>query len=189
MRGFSGADDARALLDVCGEHGHVLPSESYSTLGTPEDRLRAIALLQQKASALEVETARRRALEETLARRERELSHYLEHARESVLDVESGGRLRWANRAWLTRLGYERHELDHRSASDVLLSEAAVRDAWARLLRGDPLPEDTEVEFRAKDGRVVPMLVQSGMLRTVDGVLHMRWLLREPPVTGFDPLR
>jgi PAS domain S-box-containing protein len=181
MTGFCSPEDARALLDVCGEHGHVLPTEAYTALATPEERLRAIAQLQQKAAALDAEVARRRVLEETLARREREIFQYLEHAIESVLDLEPSGRLRWANRAWLARLGYERHELDRRTAKDVLVYERAVSDTWSRLLRGDALPEGAELEFRAKDGRVVPMQVQSGMLRTVEGVLHMRWLLRDVP--------
>ena len=42
-----------ALASVCAEHGRVVPGESYLSLDTPDARLRAIALLQQKAESLE----------------------------------------------------------------------------------------------------------------------------------------
>jgi signal transduction histidine kinase/ActR/RegA family two-component response regulator len=59
---FSG-DSAASLMQVCDSHSQIVPSESYQTLATPEERLRAIVLLQQKALTLEGEIAEREKVE------------------------------------------------------------------------------------------------------------------------------
>src|SRR5581483_5747666 len=51
---------------VCAAHSSVVPAESYTTLPTPDERLRAIAVLQEKASRLEAEIAERKQAEERL---------------------------------------------------------------------------------------------------------------------------
>ena len=52
--------------DICGQHTRVIPAESYSVLPSPDDRLRAIAVLQQKARMLEAEIAARKQAQERL---------------------------------------------------------------------------------------------------------------------------
>ncbi len=66
MNQFSKEAPAQLLGDVCTEHSSVIPAESYAALSTPEDRLRAITALQQKAKWLEAETAERKRVEERL---------------------------------------------------------------------------------------------------------------------------
>ncbi len=66
MDQFSKESPAQLLGDVCAEHSSVIPAESYAALPTSEDRLRAIAALQQKATWLEAETAERKRVEERL---------------------------------------------------------------------------------------------------------------------------
>jgi excisionase family DNA binding protein len=56
-----------ALLDgVCTRHRRAVPAESYTALPSTDDRLREIALLQQKARTLEAEIAERRQAESAL---------------------------------------------------------------------------------------------------------------------------
>jgi signal transduction histidine kinase len=55
-----------AVGDICAQHSSVIPAESYMTLPAPDDRLRAIAVLQQKATHLEDEIAVREQTEERL---------------------------------------------------------------------------------------------------------------------------
>ncbi|MHB8619859.1 MAG: ATP-binding protein, partial [Chloroflexota bacterium] len=63
LRGEALAD----LLDgVCGQHARVIPTESYTALPTPDERLRAITALQQKAESLAAEVAQRREAEDRL---------------------------------------------------------------------------------------------------------------------------
>jgi signal transduction histidine kinase len=73
LSGFASAAHAKKLLTICAEHSHVIPAESYTALSDPDERLRAIVQLQQKAQALEAELARRQQLEQTLRQREEAL--------------------------------------------------------------------------------------------------------------------
>lgn len=45
------------FMKICDEHSSVIPAEEYAMLSTDDERLRSIAELQQKASALEAELA------------------------------------------------------------------------------------------------------------------------------------
>ena len=65
LNSFNG-DHSKALMDVCQEHSHVIPAESYHTLTSAEDRLRTIVVLQQKANELESEIAERQKAEQAL---------------------------------------------------------------------------------------------------------------------------
>ncbi|MEP6995064.1 MAG: ATP-binding protein, partial [Acidobacteriota bacterium] len=72
--GFGGEDHCEPFLQICAEHAEVVPSESYTGLGASDQQARVIAQLQQKASSLESEVARRRDAEAALLLREKELS-------------------------------------------------------------------------------------------------------------------
>jgi signal transduction histidine kinase len=61
-----GEASAELLGDVCAAHSSVVPAESYTTLPTPDARLRQIAVLQEKASRLAAEIAERERAEERL---------------------------------------------------------------------------------------------------------------------------
>jgi hypothetical protein len=58
MQAFAGADHDQGFAAVSAAHAHVAPTESYLELD-PDERLRAVADLQQRVAALEVERARR----------------------------------------------------------------------------------------------------------------------------------
>jgi len=62
---FSEDTHDAALRAICNQHAHVLPTERYMRADDGA-RLREIALLQQRARALETELERRRALETEL---------------------------------------------------------------------------------------------------------------------------
>ena len=66
MHGFSGENLAQPHDGVCTVHSRVLPAESYAGLANHDDRLRAIARLQQKARSLQAEIREREQVEERL---------------------------------------------------------------------------------------------------------------------------
>jgi signal transduction histidine kinase/CheY-like chemotaxis protein len=66
MQGFHGEKFDGPHDGVCGVHTRVLPAESYGGLVDTDDRLRAIARLQQKARSLEAEIRERQQVEERL---------------------------------------------------------------------------------------------------------------------------
>jgi signal transduction histidine kinase len=68
LSSFGGEALAEPLSEVCAEHSRVIPAESYTALPSPEERLRAIALLQQKAGSLQAEIAERKRVEDALER-------------------------------------------------------------------------------------------------------------------------
>ncbi|HEV8377967.1 MAG TPA: ATP-binding protein, partial [Tepidisphaeraceae bacterium] len=66
MRAFARAGELDPLGEVCTCHTRVIPAESYASLSSPDDRLRAIALLQHKAQSLAAEIEHRKGVEEEL---------------------------------------------------------------------------------------------------------------------------
>jgi hypothetical protein len=60
MSAFKGAKNGTPLMHVCAQHTRVIPAESYGSERTPDERLRAIAVLQQKAASLEAEVTERK---------------------------------------------------------------------------------------------------------------------------------
>jgi excisionase family DNA binding protein len=63
---FSAAPLSRLFAEITAEHAVVMPTEEYTLLGSKDERLRAIASLQQQSRALQAEIARRTAAEERL---------------------------------------------------------------------------------------------------------------------------
>jgi signal transduction histidine kinase len=82
MDHFGGEVHQDLFSEVCAAHSQVVPAESYMALPTADDRLRAIAELQQKAQSLETEIAERQLAEERLRRA-------LEAEHEARLDAEA----------------------------------------------------------------------------------------------------
>jgi signal transduction histidine kinase len=78
MSGFSREDHGDSLLQICAEHSHVIPVESYMALLSEEERLRSVTHLQPKAQALETEMAERRRVEEELRRTKADLESQVE---------------------------------------------------------------------------------------------------------------
>jgi signal transduction histidine kinase/CheY-like chemotaxis protein len=66
MNGLGGEKFIEPHGSVCNVHSRVIPAESYADLSDPNARLRAIALLQQKAESLEAEIKERELVEERL---------------------------------------------------------------------------------------------------------------------------
>lgn len=64
MPDFAGAENEALFHEICRQHARVIPAESYAALSRPDERLRAISELQQKANSLQAETAERQAAEE-----------------------------------------------------------------------------------------------------------------------------
>jgi CheY-like chemotaxis protein len=80
--GFNGNGSGNSFQEVCSCHSQVIPAESYSAADTVDKRMRAIALLQQKAQSLESEIQHRCELESSLSKRERKLVDFVESAME-----------------------------------------------------------------------------------------------------------
>jgi signal transduction histidine kinase/CheY-like chemotaxis protein len=89
---------AEPLHGVCAGHSRVIPAESYAALANPDERLRAIIRLQQKAVSLQAEIAERQEAEAALCALKDELEiqvadlrrlHEMSVGLTSTLDMES----------------------------------------------------------------------------------------------------
>jgi signal transduction histidine kinase/ActR/RegA family two-component response regulator len=98
MNGFNGAGLAEPLHHVCSTHARVIPAESYTALINPDDRLRAVIQLQQKARLLQAEVTERKEAEDALRAVKEELEVQVEDLRRlhemsvgltGTLDVDS----------------------------------------------------------------------------------------------------
>jgi PAS domain S-box-containing protein len=167
-----------ALTEICRNHSHVVPAESYVSLGGEDERTRAIVLLQQKARALEAEIAKRKELELSLYRRERELSDLFENGVECLHKVSADGMILWANRAELTLLGYSEAEYLGRNIRDFHVDREVADEMLERLLRAETL-RNFPVRLRAKDGAIKYALVHSNGLWENGALKHTRCFSRE----------
>lgn len=64
LESFVGEAYEDSFIQVCQQHTQIIPEESFTTLATSEERLRAIGLLQQKAASLQAEVVERKKLEQ-----------------------------------------------------------------------------------------------------------------------------
>src|SRR5581483_10824282 len=74
---FPHASDTKGMERICVEHSQVTPGERFTQLPAEDARLRTIAVLQQKAQALEGAVREREQAQTALKKREAELSDFL----------------------------------------------------------------------------------------------------------------
>jgi len=89
MSCFDGEDPGDKLVEVCGQHAHVIPTESYTMLSNQDDRLRVITGLQQKARLLGAQAAERDDAKDRLRASEISYRRLFEASSDGVLIVDS----------------------------------------------------------------------------------------------------
>ena len=89
---------------ICSEHNHVIPTESYTALAEEGDRLRMVSALQQKAQTLQAavqerehEIAHRKQVERKLRRAEGFANQIVESSVDCVKVLDLDGRLEYMN--------------------------------------------------------------------------------------------
>lgn len=112
MQGFGGEGYEGEFAEICQQHSQVIPAESYTALDDPQERLRAITLLQQKAHSLEAEIAERKRAEECLRLSENRYRRLFEASRDGILIVDPcTGTITDANSSMTELLGYTHEQL------------------------------------------------------------------------------
>jgi PAS domain S-box-containing protein/excisionase family DNA binding protein len=185
MDSFGGEPLAGLLGDVCTTHRRVIPTEGYTALMGPEDRLRAIASLQQRSRSLEAEVARRRQVQQLLhaalaseQRKERELSDFVETAPVGMHWVGPDGTVLWANRAEMELLGFSPDEYIGHHIADFHVDRDVIDDILARLQRGETL-SDYPARVRHKDGSIKHVVIDSSVLWEEGRFVHSRCFTRD----------
>jgi PAS domain S-box-containing protein len=170
MRDFGRAAHRRSFLKICSEHTRVIPAEGYAA-PTPSQRLRIIAELQQKASALEAEVTER-------MRSESALTDFLESAPVGFHQVGPDGLILWANNAQLELLGYAPGEYIGHHIAEFHVQGAVTDELWPRLLSGEAL-RNYPARLMCKDGSVRDVLIDSNALTEDGKFVHTRCFTRD----------
>ncbi|MFL6275279.1 MAG: ATP-binding protein [Blastocatellia bacterium] len=157
MSACGGEALADPLKGICASHSRVIPAESYAALADPDERLRAIIELQQKAATLEAEIAERRQAEAALRAVKDEL----------VIQVAEA---RTANRMKDEFLATVSHEL--RTPLNAIIG-------WSHLLRRGGLDEamaGRAVETIERNARVQAQLIEDilDVSRIITGKLRLK---------------
>jgi PAS domain S-box-containing protein len=178
MSNFRDAHDASDFQQVCNVHSHAFPTETFSHLEHEAVRLREVAVLQQRAIALEAELAHRRELEKSLREREADLREFLDNAVEGIHLVAADGTILYANAAELNLLGYSAEEYIGHHIADFHADANVIQDILERLCGGQALT-NYEARLRCRDGGIKHVLINSNV-RFVDGkFVHTRCFTRD----------
>jgi PAS domain S-box-containing protein len=150
MEGFSGTPHHEAFTHICRAHSSVLPTESYTASSrTEEDRLRANALLEQKAISLEAEIVQRKQVED----RGRLLSAIVEHSDDAIISKDLNGTITSWNNGAERIFGYTADEIVGRSVITLIPPELQYEEPGilAKLRKGERI-DHYETTRRRKDG-------------------------------------
>jgi PAS domain S-box-containing protein len=178
MDGFRHEEHGDSFLHICNAHRQVRPAESFVETAEADALHRQVALLQQKAAALESEVAKRKESEQALRRRERELADFLENAVEGLHQVGADQTIVWANRAELDMLGYEPDEYIGHHIAEFHLDREVILSILDKLQRGEAL-YDQPARLRCKDGSVKHVLLHSNALIEDGELIHTRCFTRD----------
>jgi PAS domain S-box-containing protein len=170
---FSNATDADCIARVCAAHHEVAPVESYTGLANEKDRSVAIAILQQKATALETEIEQRKAAQQALQRREAELRDFIENAVLPMHWVAADGVILWANQAELDLLGFSREEYVGHHVSEFYPDQCEIHDILQRLGRYEEL-HGYSARLRCKDGSIRYVQIHSNVFAESGTFIHTR---------------
>lgn len=187
MGNFDQEADGKRFDAMCAAHSIVRPTE-HSSFDGVEERERRIAMLEQRAAALEAEIVRRKELEtrltEALAARLRSeglLRDFVDNATVGLHWVQADGTIEWANDAELNLLGYTREEYVGHNIKEFHADAQRIDDILCRLTNNEEI-HDYEAPIRTKDGSVKWVAISSNVLIENGTFIHTRCFSRD--ITG-----
>lgn len=167
MHSFDGKQYEAAFTEICHQHSQVISTESPGHL-SEDERLRALALLQQKANSLEVEIAERKKVEERLHM----LAAIVESSDDAILSKDLEGTITSWNRAAERIYGYTAAEIVGQPVTRLFPPdhEEEFQQIMARIQRGERV-DHYETRRMRKDGTPLTMSVTISPIRDEAGVI------------------
>jgi PAS domain S-box-containing protein len=175
MHCFAGEKYGKLFTQVCLQHSHLIPGESYNSLLSADERLRAITSLQQKAHTLEVEIAERKAAEERLRlseNRYRHLAAIVESSDDAILSKDLDGIITSWNAAAERMYGYSAQEIIGQPVSLLFLPQRQdeFTQIMERIRRGESV-DHYETRRVRKDGIVLTVSVTVSPVKDSTGII------------------
>jgi PAS domain S-box-containing protein len=175
---FSRAEDSKVIERICAEHTQVIPTESYVDAASEQDRFRAIALLQQKAGALDSEILNREKARQVLEEREAELRNFLDNAVIGMHWIAQNGIILWANKSQLSLLNLKSDEYIGHHISEFHADPEVIEDILKRLALKEGL-RGYEARLRCKDGSIRDIRIDSNFYQVNDDEGHTRCFITD----------
>lgn len=156
LPGCAGEANTESFAAVCQQHSQVLPSESYGALADPAERLRTIALLQQKALSLAGEVAERRRAEEA----QLHLAAIVSSSDDAILSKDLDGTITSWNAAAERMYGYRAQDIVGQPVSLLFPPDRQEEftEIMERIRRGERV-DHYETLRVCKDGSLLPVSV------------------------------
>lgn len=154
MRNFTGETYSRQFTEICHHHSQVIPDENYILLRSDE-RLRAIALLQQQANSLAVEVVEHKEVEARF-------QLLFESSLIGVFISDFAGTVLDANDAFLDLVGYTRAEMQMGTLQRDILTPPEFHHKSLQALQALQeigSSEAYEKEYLHKSGKRIPVLI------------------------------
>lgn len=168
MSAFADDATAAAFERVCDQHSTVIPTESYTRLGSVDARRREVARLQRENAVLRADVRRTATEHKTSARQRRadELCAVTLHTiAEGLIALDAEGRLTCMNGAAERMLGWTEEELLGHAVEDLVhrrrpdgAEPPAVDGPLACVFREHITVRIREDSLVHRDGRILPVM-------------------------------
>ena len=156
---FDGHVFGREFLDICLQHSHVIPADTYGLHTALDEQLQTILLLQQQASTFETELAQRKEVERRLRVSEEEharLAAIVESSNDAIVSKTLDGIITSWNAAAERLFGYSAKEAIGKHITLIIPPElySEENEILSKLRRGIRI-EHYETVRQRKGGSLV----------------------------------
>jgi PAS domain S-box-containing protein len=165
LSAFRASAHRAPFLRICGAHSHVLPAESYAALSSQDDRLRVIAGLQQRVSALDAEG-------QGLAIAQARLAAIVECSDDAIVSKSLDGVVTSWNPAAERMFGWTAAEAVGQNITLIIPKDRLAEEdlVLARIRRGEMLDHFQTVRI-TKDGRLLNISLTVSPIKDPEGCI------------------
>jgi len=161
--------DSERMIEVCAAHTHVIPTERFVRLGDPDQRMREVALLQQRDRMLRKEVERREKFElalddalRDLGKVERELQAWVKREQDARHRAESSDAFK---QKFLGILGH-----DLRNPLNTILTTVRMMALRKELLPDSHARLERVVASSVRMQRMIEQLLDVARAQLPDGI-------------------
>jgi PAS domain S-box-containing protein len=170
-------EQGEPLFRICSEHTHVIPAETFTALTSDEERIRQVALLQQKAKALETEVAERQQAEKAT----RMLAAIVESCDDAIVSKDLNGIVTSWNPSAERMFGYQAEEIIGKPINLIIPEELQPDEDMilGKIRRGERIEHFETVRVTKSGKRIDVSLTISPLKDETGGVIGAAKVARD----------